>query len=393
MSKLSRTELKHAFALSGVVGLRMFGLFVILPVFSLYAARLPGATPLLIGVAIGIYGFGQALLQVPMGWLSDRIGRRPTITLGLLVFIGGSIVAALAHGMAGLVIGRALQGLGAVSGASQALAADLSSDGNRNKVMAIIGISVGLAFVLAIVLSAPLAAVAGLSGLFWLTALLLALAIVALWAVVPEPLRRRGEALRWTAVWRMVRRPELLVLNGSVLCMHALLTACFVALPLLLSHEAGIPPPHQWLLYLPAIVIAALVMGAVLRKVQGLAQSMALATICALALALSLALFAAGSRWAWLLWLAATLFFSAFNLLEATLPSLTSRLAPEPMRGAAMGAYATCQFFGAGLGGVLGGLALKNLGIDGLFLAAAVAGLLWTGLLAWGRRHAVAVAA
>ncbi|HET7300669.1 MAG TPA: MFS transporter, partial [Oleiagrimonas sp.] len=225
MSKLSRRELNTAFALSSVVGLRMFGLFLIMPVFTAYALRLPGATPFLVGLAIGIYGFAQALLQVPVGLASDRIGRHLTISIGLGVFIIGSVVAALSSGIGGIIIGRVLQGMGAVSGASQALAADHSDDDNRSKVMGIIGISVGLAFVLAIILSPPLAAVAGLAGLFGLTAVLALGAIALLWIVVPQPRRHRApEAAHWSAVLRMIVRPRLAVLNLSVFMMHTMLT-------------------------------------------------------------------------------------------------------------------------------------------------------------------------
>lgn len=385
MTRLTAPELKTSLALSGVVGLRMFGLFLIFPVFAVYAADLPQATPVLVGLAIGIYGFSQMFLQVPMGWLSDRIGRRPTITLGLLVFAFGSLVAAFSHGLIGIIIGRALQGMGAVSGASQALAADHSHDNNRSKVMAIIGVGVGLAFVVAMIVSAPLAGQYGLTGLFLLTAILALLAIVFLWWAVPAPPQRRQRAEHWTAVLGMIVSPRLLILNGSVLFMHGLLTACFVAMPMLIVRDAGLALDNQWELYLPVMLASALVMGGLLRHVQSLGASVKLMLACALVLALGLLGFAGGGYAAWLVWLGALLFFSAFNLLEATLPSLVSRLAPAHMRGAAMGAYATCQFAGAGVGGVLGGWALGKLGISGLFAGGAVVAIVWLVLLFWGR--------
>lgn len=385
MTKLTRPELKTSLALSGVVGLRMFGLFLILPVFAVYAGDLPNATPVLVGLAIGIYGFAQMLLQVPMGWLSDRMGRRPTITLGLLIFAVGSVFAALAHGLIGIIIGRALQGMGAVSGASQALAADHSHDDNRSKVMAIIGVSVGLAFVLAMIVSAPLAGLYGLPGLFALTALLALLAIVFLWWIVPAPPQRTQRAEHWSTVLRLIASHKLLILNGSVFFMHGLLMACFMALPTLIERGAGITLDSQWKLYLPVMVASVLVMGALLRHVQSLTASVRLMLACALVLVVSLLAFAGGSHTAWLVWLGALLFFSAFNLLEATLPSLVSRLAPDHMRGAALGAYATCQFGGTGLGGVLGGVALQRLGLSGLFVGAVMVAFVWLILLAWGR--------
>ena len=391
VSRLSKRELRTSLALSSVVGLRMFGLFLIMPVFSAYAAGLPGATPLLVGLAIGIYGFGQALLQVPVGVLSDRIGRHLTISLGLLVFFIGSLVAALAHGIEGIIIGRALQGFGAVSGASQALAADHSDDANRSKVMGIIGVSIGLAFVLAVVLSAPLAAISGLSGLFGLTAVLALGAIALLWIVVPAPARRRAPAAaHLPAVLRMLVTPQLLVLNASVFMMHAMLTACFVALPLMLIRDSSLALDRQWELYLPVMLASAVVMGAVLRRVTSVRGSMTLVLVCAAGLGVSVCGFAGGGHDTLLLWAAAIVFFSGFNLMEATLPSLVSRLAPAHMRGAALGAYATAQFLGAGVGGVLGGVVLQHFGVSGVFLAAAALVLAWLPLLLWGRPRVVA---
>lgn len=394
MPKLSKQELRTSLALSSVVGLRMFGLFLIMPVFSAYATHLVGATPLLVGLAIGIYGFGQALLQVPVGLLSDRIGRHLTITLGLLVFVAGSVIAAMAHGIHGIIVGRALQGLGAVSGASQALAADHSNPANRSKVMGIIGVSIGAAFVLAIILSAPLAAIDGLRGLFGLTAALALGAIGLLWVIVPRPEQRRApQAAHLSGVLGMLVKPQLLVLNISVFMMHTMLTAAFVALPLMLMRNTGFALDRQWELYLPVMLVSAIVMGGVLRRVTTVPGSMRLIMICAFGLGLALCGFAASGSGHAVLWLAAIVFFSAFNLLEASLPSLVSRLAPEHMRGAALGAYATSQFLGAGIGGLLGGLMLQHFGLSEVFAAAAVLTLVWLPVLFWGRHRVVAAGA
>lgn len=391
MSKLSKGELKTSFALSSVVGLRMFGLFLIMPVFSAYALHLPGATPLLVGLAIGIYGFAQAVLQIPVGLLSDRIGRHLTITLGLLVFVVGSFVAAWAHGIHGIIIGRVLQGMGAVSGASQALAADHSRDDNRSKVMGILGVSIGLAFVLAIILSAPLARIDGLAGLFGLTALLALAAIGLLWVLVPRATEHRAPAAaRPGSVLRMLVKPQLMVLNVSVFMMHTMLTAAFVALPLMLKQRAGISLGSQWQIYLPVMLVSAAIMGGVLRRVTSVAGSMRLVVICALGLGLALCGFGRTGSGHLLLWSSAVVFFSAFNLLEASLPSLVSRLAPAHMRGASLGAYATSQFLGAGVGGVLGGLMLQRVGLAAVFAAAAALALLWLPLLLWGRSRVIA---
>ena len=391
MSKLSKGELKTSFALSGVVGLRMFGLFLIMPVFTYYALQLPGATKLLIGVAIGVYGFAQAALQIPVGLLSDRIGRHVTITLGLLVFVVGSVVAAYAHGIHGIIIGRILQGMGAVSGASQALAADHSRDDNRSKVMGIIGVSIGMAFLLAVILSAPLAKIDGLRGLFELTAVLAVLAIVLLWVLVPKTGAHRAPATaRPGSVLHMLVSPQLMVLNVSVFMMHTMLTAAFVAMPLMLSKDAGIALGSQWKLYLPVMLISVVVMGGVLRRVTSVAGSMRLVMTCAVGLGLALWGFSAAGHGQLLLWLSAIVFFSAFNLLEASLPSLVSRLAPAHLRGASLGAYATSQFLGAGVGGVLGGVMLQRISTSGVFAAAAALLLLWLPLLLWGRSRVIA---
>jgi len=327
------------------------------------------------------------VLQVPMGMLSDRIGRRVTITLGLVVFIVGSLVAAYAQGIVGIIVGRALQGVGAVSGASQALAADLSEPGNRSKVMGIIGVSVGLAFILAIILSAPLAAADGLQGLFTTTAVLALGAMILLWILVPHAHRHRAPAAAgFGDVLRMLAVPRLLVLNASVFVMHTMLTASFVVLPLVLLHDTGMPLTHQWELYLPVMLFSVVVMGGVLRRVHSVSGSLNLVLACALGLGIALCGFAAvGEGHAWL-WAGACLFFSCFNLLEATLPSLVSRLAPGHMRGAALGAYATSQFLGAFVGGMLGGFGLGRLGTTEVFLVAALLALPWAALLLWGRR-------
>jgi predicted MFS family arabinose efflux permease len=238
-----------------------------------------------------------------------------------------------------------------------------------------------------------LAAIAGLAGLFGLTALLALAAIALLWIVVPLPARRRAPAAaHGSAVLRMLVTPQLLVLNASVYVMHAMLTACFVALPLMLMRGNGLALDRQWELYLPVMLVSALVMGGVLRRVTSVAGSMRLVLACALGLGLAAYGFAAGAHKAVLLWLAAIVFFSSFNLLEATLPSLVSRLAPPHMRGAALGAYATSQFLGAGIGGVLGGAVLQHFDLSAVFIAAAVLVVPWLPLLLWGRGRVVAAA-
>ncbi|WP_130617613.1 MFS transporter [Dyella amyloliquefaciens] len=388
MSKLSPLERRSALTLACVISLRLFGLFLIMPVFSLYAQKMPDATPLLIGLALGVYGLGQVLLQIPLGLLSDRIGRKPAITLGLLVFAAGGLVAALSHSLLGIVIGRALQGMGAVAGAGTALAADLTREENRGKVMGIIGVSIGVAFLLALILGPPLEAIQGLSGLFGATSILALAALVLLWLIVPTPERRKAPAAAaFGSVLSMLRDGRMLVLNGSVFFLHMLLTASFVGLPLLLADRLQLPVNRHWELYLPVMVIAAFVMGASLHRMRDVAQSLRIVGICVVAIGLGLLGFALSGHHLAALGVAAAVFFSAFNLLEAALPSLVSRLAPSHLRGAAMGAYSTSQFLGAFVGGAAGGIALGRLGTDGVFLCAAAMTLLWLPLVLAGARR------
>nr|WP_206064199.1 MFS transporter [Oleiagrimonas sp. C23AA] len=377
--------------LACVISLRLFGLFLILPVFSVYAQHMPGSTPFMIGLAMGIYGIGQILLQIPLGMLSDRIGRKPAITLGLIVFAVGGLVAAMSHTLTGIVIGRALQGMGAVSGAGTALAADLSRDENRGKMMGIIGVSIGLAFLLALILGPALESVGGLPGLFGATSVLALMSLVLLWIIVPTPDHAKAPASAGVGeIMHVLRDGRLMVMNGSVFFLHALLTACFVSLPLLLEKRMHLPVARHWELYLPVMIVAAFVMGAVLPRAKEIAQGMRVILACVVALGLALlGLAVAGGQWA-VVAIAAALFFSAFNLLEATLPSLVSRLAPKAHRGGALGAYSTSQFFGAFVGGVVGGWALGALGVAGVFGCAAALTLIWAPLVAWGTRRIVA---
>lgn len=388
MSKLSPLERRSALTLACVISLRLFGLFLIMPVFSLYAKQMPDASDLLIGLALGVYGLGQVLLQIPLGLLSDRVGRKSAITLGLLIFAAGGLVAALSHTLMGIVIGRALQGMGAVAGAGTALAADLTREEQRGKVMGIIGVSIGVSFLLALILGPPLEAISGLPGLFGATSLLALLSLALLWLIVPTPERARAPAAAgFGAVLEMLRDGRLLVLNGSVFFLHLLLTASFVGLPLLLVQRLHLPVERHWELYLPVMAIAAFVMGAALHRMKEIGQSLRIVLVCVAAIGLALLGFAqSGGHVAWL-GVSAAVFFSAFNLLEAALPSLVSRLAPAHLRGAAMGAYSTSQFLGAFVGGALGGIALGRLGVSGVFLCAAATTLLWLPLVALGARR------
>jgi predicted MFS family arabinose efflux permease len=298
------------------------------------------------------------------------------------------LIAAMSHTLTGIVIGRAVQGMGAVAGAGIALAADLTVEENRGKVMGIIGVSIGLAFLLALILGPPLEAIDGLPGLFAATSILALVSLALLWLIVPTPERARAPAAAgFGHVLAMLRDTRMLVLNGSVFFLHALLTASFVGLPLLLAHTLNLPVNRHWELYLPVMVVAALVMGASLRHMREVAQSLRVVMVCVVAIGLALLGFALSGNHLIAFGVAAAVFFSAFNLLEAALPSLVSRLAPAHLRGAAMGAYSTSQFIGAFVGGTFGGIALGRLGASGIFICAAAMTLLWLPLVMAGARR------
>lgn len=377
---MSREEFRAALSLSSVYALRMLGLFMILPVFALYAGDLEGVTPTLTGLAIGIYGLTQAALQIPAGLLSDRIGRKPVIIGGLLVFALGSVVAALADSMLVVILGRALQGAGAIAAAIMALAADLTREQHRIKAMALIGMSIGLSFALALVLGPVLNDWVGVPGIFAITAVLAVGGILVVGFVVPRPVvsrpHRVAEAIP-EQFGRVLRQTQLLRLDFGILMLHAILTASFVVLPLILRDQAGVAASAHWKIYLPVLVCSVLAMLPliIMAERKGRVRPVFLSAI-ALLIAAELGLF----------FLPVTLysvvfmmfvFFTAFNLLEAMLPSLISRIAPADCRGTAMGFYSSSQFFGAFLGGALGGVLHQYAGTHAVFLCSAIGAALW----------------
>jgi predicted MFS family arabinose efflux permease len=377
---MSREEFRAALSLSSVYALRMLGLFMILPVFALYAGDLEGVTPTLTGLAIGIYGLTQAALQIPAGLLSDRIGRKPVIIGGLLIFALGSVVAALADSMLVVILGRALQGAGAIAAAIMALAADLTREQHRIKAMALIGMSIGLSFALALVLGPVLNDWVGVPGIFAITAVLAVGGILVVGFVVPRPVvsrpHRVAEAIP-EQFGRVLRQTQLLRLDFGILMLHAILTASFVVLPLILRDQAGVAASAHWKIYLPVLVCSVLAMLPliIMAERKGRVRPVFLSAI-ALLIAAELGLF----------FLPVTLysvvfmmfvFFTAFNLLEAMLPSLISRIAPADCRGTAMGFYSSSQFFGAFLGGALGGVLHQYAGTHAVFLCSAVGAALW----------------
>ena len=369
-------------AISGLAGLyasRMLGLFMVLPVLALYADTLTGATPLLVGVALGIYGLTQATLQIPFGLLSDRIGRKRVIAMGLLIFAFGSVVAAMADSIGGVILGRALQGGGAVAAAIMALLADQTREQVRTAAMATIGLSIGVSFAIAMVLGPWLASWAGLSGVFWFTALLTLVGLLVLWRWVPPAprrLRHRDVGLDRKQFKSVITRPDLWRLDLSIFALHLVLMAIFVAIPFRLLN-AGVAVEYHGLAYLGimALSFVAMVPLVIIAEKRQRMRLMCLLAIGAIAASLaSLGLSLSQGHWLFV-WL--FVFFTGFNLLEATLPSMLSKLAPAGAKGTAMGVYSTSQFLGAFLGGTLGGLLANTWGLNAVFIGCAVLALAW----------------
>ena len=375
---MTATERRASASLASIFALRMLGLFLVLPVFALEARRYPGGEdPMWLGLAMGIYGLTQGLLQLPFGMASDRFGRKRIIVLGLLIFALGSFWAAAATDLMGLLLGRSLQGAGAVSAAVTALLADLTRDEVRTKAMAMVGGSIGLMFALSLVVSPLLAGWIGLSGLFGLTGVLALLGVgVVIWSVPPEPAPVTAEERG--RLRDVLAHADLMRLNVGVFVLHAVQLAMWVSVPALLV-QAGLQTPQHWQVYLPAVSLSFVFLGLVFTaERRGHLKKVFLLSIVLMVLVqLGLLVQSAGApSLAWmavLLWL----FFCGFNALEATQPSLASRMAPRAMRGTAMGVYNTLQSLGFFVGGLGGGWLVKSWGTPMLFLCCAGAMLVW----------------
>lgn len=371
-------ERRASASLASIFALRMLGLFLVLPVFALEARRYPrGDDPLLLGLAMGIYGLTQGLLQLPFGMASDRFGRKQVIVLGLLVFAAGSFWAAAATDLVQLLIGRSLQGAGAVSAAVTTLLADLTRDEVRTKAMALVGASIGLMFALSLVLAPALSAMVGLSGLFALTGVLALLGVVVVvWGAPPAPVVPPGAPR--SRLREVLCDAGLMRMNLGVFVLHAVQLAMWVAVPALLV-QAGLPQPAHWQVYLPAVVGSFVLMGGMFAlERRGHLKQVFLAAILLIAL-VQLGLLVVASGTPRLPVLAALLFafFCGFNILEATQPSMVSRMAAAPVRGTAMGVFNTLQSLGFFVGGWAGGALVKSWGSQMLFVCCAAAMLLW----------------
>ncbi|TDJ63144.1 MAG: MFS transporter [Proteobacteria bacterium] len=380
MTKLDRlygSERRAAAALASIFFLRMLGLFILLPVLALYANRLVDATPLLIGAAIGIYGLTQAALQIPLGRWSDRIGRKPVIAVGLLVFSAGGVLAALGGHIAVIIAGRALQGAGAISGATLALAADLTRPQQRTKVMAIIGISIGMSFSAAFILGPIIDARLGLAGLFLVAAGLGLAAQPILWFCVPDPIP--GSNVTDEPAVHSARRaaPELRAMYVGIFCLHAILAASFVSIPLHLVAAVGIASGQHYTIYIPVLFLSLLCVGPMIMASQRRELSVGLFRLAIACVGAAELLLSRTPTEPIVTGVALTLFFIGFNFLEASLPSMVAYAAPTSGRGGALGTYATAQFMGMFAGGLGGGALSGALGYPSVFVAAAVVTCVW----------------
>jgi MFS family permease len=379
---MTGAERRATVGLASIFALRMLGLFLVLPVFALYGDSLHGATPMLIGLAIGAYGLSQALLQIPLGIASDRWGRRPIIVAGLLLFAFGSVVAATSESIYGVILGRALQGSGAIAAAVMALASDLTRDSQRTKIMAVIGMSIGASFLVALVMGPLVAAQWGLAGVFWLTGVLALGGILLMYTIVPVPERQLPSSRQpLSRQFRQVlSNPNLWRLDLGIFVLHLILTATFVVLPIVLRDQLAVADAAHWQIYVPVLLVSVLFMVPILafgerrRAMHRVLVYVVLALVIAqFGLAMSLAL-----EPIWLL-AALCLFFIAFNTLEASLPSLVSRYAPADVKGSALGVYSTSQFIGAFVGGIAGGAIYGMAGVEGVFAFCALAAIAWVG--------------
>ncbi len=387
-SRMTRRELRASLGLTSIVALRMLGLFLILPIFAVHAHGLPGGDdPRLVGLAMGIYGLTQAAFQFAFGAASDRFGRKPVIIAGLLLLAAGSFVAAAADDVMHIVIGRALQGSGAVSAAVSALVADSTRDSQRSKAMAMIGASIGLTFALSLVIAPALYPLIGMGGLFAMTGVLalLAIAVVA-WVVPPAPSSAAPRGTPRTPMSRILKDGDLMRLNFGIFSVHLVQTGMFIVVPRWLVDVAGLPLAEHWKVYLPVVLLSFAVMMPPIRWAErkGAMRAVFVGSVAlVLGVQLIFALQPSG-----LIAMSALLFvfFAAFNILEALLPSLVSRLAPPDVKGAALGVYNTTQSIGLFVGGALGGWVSARWGGPAVFLVCAAGMLAWV-VVALGQKR------
>ena len=375
-TSMTPAEIRSSLILGLIFFLRMFGLFLILPVFSIFASDFNLATPTLVGLALGIYGLSQALFQIPFGVLSDRLGRKFMVIAGLSLFIIGSLVAALSTNIYWLIFGRAIQGAGAIASVILALTADQISIEHRTKAMALIGMSVGLAFFLAFIISPILSDKLGFSGLFYLTAGLAMIAIFALISFVTEPKRKVAvkKSLSMNELLTVLLNKSLLGLNLGIFTLHLTLMAVFVVVPIILTETIQISTVLHWKIYLPVMLISILIMAPFIMLADRKSLGPVIYTGMVGVLLVSQFGFVFVPQTYWPVFISLTVFFVAFNFLEATLPALISKIVDPNHKGAALGAFSSSQFIGTFMGGLLGGYIYGHHGYIGVFMMTSLTG-------------------
>lgn len=382
--QMNPKEVRATLGLSLVFAFRMLGMFMVLPVMAIYGQSLQDATPILIGLAVGAYGYTQAVLQIPLGMLSDRVGRLPIILIGLLLFFIGSVVAAMSGSIWGVLFGRVLQGMGAISAAVMALLSDLTREQNRTKAMASIGMSIGASFAVAIIMGPILANHFGLHGLFWFIAAMAASGFLLMVFVVPKPdqrLIRRDAAIAKADFLPTLKDLDLFRLDFSIAAVHMVMMANFLALPMILLNDVGLPKNQHWWVYLIAFIgsafgmIPMIIFGEKKRKLK----QVLIASVCILLVCSLFFLFDHSSVWALLVGI--LVFFIAFNTIEAILPSMISKVAKAGAKGTAMGIFSTSQFLGAGIGASASGILIKFGGVSATFIGSIVICVIWLAIL------------
>ena len=381
LDKMTPLEVRATVSLAAIYGLRMFGMFSILPIFAIYASTFPEhPSPLMIGFALGAYGLTQALFQLPFGMASDKLGRKPMIYLGLSIFAIGSMVAALATNIEIIILGRAIQGAGAVSAVVTALLADLTRDENRTKAMATIGGTIGVAFAISLVCGPLLNQWVGIKGIFWMTALLTLAAIVVVKFVVPDPVHSHYHSDASAAPAKLkevLSSSQLLRLNFGIFSLHAAQMAMFVVVPFAIKQSSNLHENQHWHIYLPVLLASFVLMVPAIIYAEKQAK-MKQVFVSAIAIMLVAQLtFAVSIEHFWGIVISLTLYFIAFNVLEASLPSIISKMAPAAAKGTAMGVYNTSQSLGVFVGGALGGYLSHKLGFASVFIFCSIMMFLW----------------
>lgn len=379
--QMNPLERRAAFSIAGIFSTRMLGLFMIFPVFAVFAQEeFQNVTGTQIGIAIGIYGLTQALLQIPYGMLSDKFGRKPLIIVGMLVFMVGSIICAVADSMEMMILGRAVQGMGAVAAVLMATVADLVSEQFRLRAMSIVGITIGFSFTASLVAGPILGELFGVRGIFWIIAGLGVLGIILVLFAVPkitsQSFQREAEADP-SQFKDVLKNPQLLRLDVGVFVLHATLSAMFIAIPFMIRDLAGLDSLSHWELYLPVMLLSFVFMVPFIIQAESKGRMKPILVGAILTIAIMQLALLYGSTGFWTLFLWLFLFFTAFNLLEASLPSLVVKLSPADKKGTASGVYSSSQFFGAAAGGFIGGWFYEMYGVEGLFLFTTFIGLVW----------------